>query len=51
MEEMILSFKHYWRFVDSEVLQQFPLRLRKSYGTMGANSSLSVSTIRLCLLM
>ena len=32
-------------------LQQFPLRLRKSYGTMGANSSLSVSTIRLCLLM
>ena len=35
-----------WSFV-----QQFPLRLRKSYGTMGANSSLSVSTIRLCLLM
>ena len=31
--------------------QQFPLRLRKSYGTMGANSSLSVSTICLCLLM
>ena len=31
--------------------QQFPLMPRKSYVTMGANSSLSVSTIRLCLLM
>jgi hypothetical protein len=31
--------------------QQFPPRLRKSYVTMGANSSLSVSPIRLCLLM
>jgi len=31
--------------------QQFPLMLRKSYMTMGANSALSVSTIQLCLLM
>ena len=31
--------------------QQFPLMLRKSYVTMEANSSLSVSTIRLCLVM
>jgi hypothetical protein len=29
--------------------QQFPLMPRQSYVTMGANSSLSVSTLRLCL--
>jgi len=35
----------------TKIYQQFPLMLRKSYVTMGANSSLSVLTIRLCLLM
>ena len=34
---------------EQQTLQQFPLMPRQSYVTMGANSSLSVSTLRLCL--
>ena len=40
-----IQIKHQINRLQLDVPQQFPLMLRKSYVTMGANSSLSVSTI------